>query len=174
MNLSYFSYIFIPIFLVAIFRIYQTVFENIAANHGKITTTNFFREILTRAGLLLLVFLYYKQWFTFIDFCIYVSLVFALNTILNYVFVIRPMKLDFKPNWAFINSKPELKKDMINFNVWLVLSSLSLLIINKMNCEINFDTMKNIKNKKKGMNVLRKHNANLHASLSNLPYTNNQ
>lgn len=128
---QYFSYIFIPIFLVAIFRIYQTVFENIAANHGKITTTNFFREILTRAGLLLLVFLYYKQWFTFIDFCIYVSLVFALNTILNYVFVIRPMKLDFKPNWAFINSKPELKKDMMNFNVWLVLSSLSLLIINK-------------------------------------------
>jgi len=58
---QYFSYIFIPIFLVAIFRIYQTVFENIAANHGKITTTNFFREILTRAGLLLLVFLYYKQ-----------------------------------------------------------------------------------------------------------------
>jgi len=92
---QYFSYIFIPIFLVAIFRIYQTVFENIAANHGKITTTNFFREILTRAALLLLVFLYYKQWFSFIDFCIYVSLVFALNTILNYVFVIRPMKLDF-------------------------------------------------------------------------------
>lgn len=37
-----------------------------------------------------------------------------------------------------------------------------------------FFTIKNIKNKKKGMNVLRKHNANLHASLSNLPYTNNQ
>lgn len=128
---KYISDIYLPIFLVGLFRIYQTVFENIAANHGKITSNNFFREILTRIHLLLVVFLYYREWLDFAEMCLAVSAVFAINAVLNFLLVVRSLRLDFKPNWSFLQKNPVLRKDMLRFNLWLILSSVSLLIVQK-------------------------------------------
>ena len=128
---KYIAEIFIPIFLVGVFRIFQTVFENIASNHGKITSSNFFREILTRVNLLIAVGFYYLDYLDFGNLCLAVSVVFALNAVLNFLFVIRKLDLDFKPDWAFLKKNPALRKDMIHFNTWLVLSSISFLIIQK-------------------------------------------
>jgi O-antigen/teichoic acid export membrane protein len=128
---GYISEIFLPIFLVGLFRIFQTVFENIAANHGKITSNNFFREILTRINLLIVVGFYYYGFLDFGQLCLLVSLVFAVNAILNFVFVILKLDLDFNPNWSFLKKNKNLRKDMLQFNMWLILSSISLLIIQK-------------------------------------------
>ena len=128
---GYITEIFLPIFLVGLFRIFQTVFENIAANHGKITSNNFFREILTRINLLIVVGLYHYDFLDFGQLCLSVSAVFALNAILNFALVINTLELDFKPNWGFLKKNPSLRKDMLRFNTWLMLSSISLLIIQK-------------------------------------------
>ena len=48
--------IYLPVLFIALFRIYQTVFENISANYRRIAANNFIREIVNRLLLLLLSF----------------------------------------------------------------------------------------------------------------------
>lgn len=123
--------IYFPVLLIAIFRIYQTVLENISANYQRVAANNFIREVVNRMFLLGLAFLYYHDYYTFSDFCFYVAYVFGLNAILNFIILYSNVKLDFRPNWKFLKSKPDLKSDMLKYNLWLFGSSLAVLVVNK-------------------------------------------
>jgi len=123
--------IYLPVLFIALFRIYQTVFENISANYRRIAANNFIREIVTRLLLLLLSFFFFLGWYPFDVFCFYASLVFGINALLNFIVLATQVRLDFRPDFGFLRSNPKLRSDMLKYNLWLFGSSLAVLIVNK-------------------------------------------
>ena len=123
--------IYLPVLFIALFRIYQTVFENISANYRRIAANNFIREIVTRLLLLLLSFFFFLGWYPFDVFCFYASLVFGINALLNFIVLASQVRLDFRPDYGFLRSNPKLRSDMLKYNLWLFGSSLAVLIVNK-------------------------------------------
>jgi len=123
--------IYLPVLFIALFRIYQTVFENISANYRRIAANNFIREIVTRLLLLLLSFFFFLEWYPFDIFCFYASLAFGINALLNFIVLATQVRLDFRPDFGFLRSNPKLRSDMLKYNLWLFGSSLAVLIVNK-------------------------------------------
>ncbi len=119
------------IYLV-LFSLYQVVLETCAANHARIAIPNFLREVLVRILIIASGFAFYKGWISFETSVWCMVLSYLLVVLLNLLFISRLTPIHLNPDFEFIRSNPELKKDILRFTAFLFLGGITGLVVSKL------------------------------------------
>ncbi len=119
------------IVVLVLFMMMQSLFESVAANHGRITIPNFIREVVVRLLILLFAFLFFKKIISFSLFCWLLTGAYLIGALSSLIYVGRLTPISLKPDFKFISEHPEVKSDAIKFTLWFFIVNAVGLIINK-------------------------------------------
>lgn len=109
----------------------QMVLESANANHGRIAVPNFLREIMIRVVLLTSAGLFYLRYISFDMACWFVAIAYLMAFLGNLLYLKTLTPVSLKPDFNFLKANPDIKKDGIQFTVWLFISSAAALFISK-------------------------------------------
>lgn len=107
----------------------NTITETYCSVLGRITFPRLSKELVLRLGISIMALLFGIQWLSFENALIFLIGVHSLVLILNLIYLGKLKKIDFR--LSTINISPEIKRDYFKYNSFVVVASLSSVILNK-------------------------------------------
>jgi len=130
--------------LLIITNVYMIITEAISANHGRIAFTNLSKEVIMR---ILIIFSGTMYYFKYVDFvtCIWMIVLSYLTSLtINIIFIRKLTKINLKPDFNFLRNNKKLVREIMLFTLVLMFSSLSSLVIPKIDFFLVSSIQKNL------------------------------
>lgn len=130
--------------LLIITNVYLVITESISANHGRIAVTNLSKEVINRLLIIFSGTLYYFHYIDFVTCMWMIALSYFTTLSINVFFIRKLTKINLKPDLDFLRNNKKLVKEIMLFTLILMFSSLSSLVIPKIDFFMVSSIQKNL------------------------------
>ena len=127
-NTTQYIYIIIPLTVIMLFTV---VTEQYCAVFGRIVAPNIFRENGLRILNLILIILALKKIIDFDRFLILLLISYSMVLAGDIIYLFSVNKLNFKPDFKFVNKNSKIKKDFFSFTGIAILGSIAPLVVTR-------------------------------------------
>jgi O-antigen/teichoic acid export membrane protein len=113
---------------IAFFMLYQTIFETNANVLMRIVVPRAVREVFVRIGMLVIYLLYAFRILSMDGFVIAISLVYALATLINIVYLWYEGRISLRVDWAFLRANKQVVRNYLLYTAFLVISAVAAVL----------------------------------------------
>lgn len=114
-----------PVLLIALFMLYQTVFEVNATVRMRIVFPRFVREVMTRVGLLTVYLLYARGVLSLDGFVVGFAVSYGICALLDALYLVHIGVRRIWPDWSFLMQNTALVRRYATYTGFLIISALT-------------------------------------------------